>query len=61
MTATFSRNLTCRKFEGNFGEAVEQDERLCDEVETVRKFTYLSDMVSAGGDCDAAVTVRTRC
>ena len=40
---------------------MEQDERLCDEVETVRKFTYLSDMVSAGGDCDAAVTVRTRC
>ena len=34
---------------------------LCDEVKTVRKFTYLSDRVSAGGGRDAAVTVRIRC
>ena len=38
---TFSRNLTCRKCEGNIGEAVEQEVRLCDEVETVMEFTYL--------------------
>ena len=31
------------KCEGNIGEAVEQDEKLCDEVETVREFTYLGD------------------
>ena len=36
VTPRFSRNLECRKFEGNIGEAVEQEEKLCDEVETVR-------------------------
>ena len=40
---------------------MEQEETLCDEVETVRKFTYLGDRVFAGGGCEAAVTARTRC
>ena len=40
---------------------MEQEEKLCDEVETVREFTYLCDRVSAGGNYEAAVTVRTRC
>ena len=31
-----------------FGEAVEQEEKLCDEVETVREFTYLGDRMKAG-------------
>ena len=35
MTQKFSRNFTCRKCEGNIGEAVEQEEMLCDEVETL--------------------------
>ena len=39
----FSRNITCRKCEENIGEAVEQEEKLCDEVERVQKFTYLGD------------------
>ena len=43
-----SINFTCRKCEWNIGEAVEQEEKLCDEVETVRKFTYLGVKVSAG-------------
>ena len=30
-------------------------------METVRGFTYAGDRVSAGGGCEAAVTVRTRC
>ena len=59
VTQKFSRNLACRKCEGNIGQAVEQEEMLCDEVETVREFTYLSDMVSAGGGCEAAVTATT--
>ena len=42
-------------------EAVRQEEKLCDEVETVREFTYLGDKVSASGGCEAAVTARTRC
>ena len=40
---------------------MEQEEKLCDEVETVREFTYLCDRVSAGGGCEAAVPARTRC
>ena len=40
---------------------MEQEEKLSDEVETVREFTYLGDRVSAGGGCEAAVTARTRC
>ena len=39
---------------------MEQEEKLCDEMETVRKFTCLGDRVSAGGGCEAAVTARTR-
>ena len=35
VTTKFSRNFVCRKCEGNIGEAVEQEEKLCDEVETV--------------------------
>ena len=57
----FSRNFACRKYEGNIGEAVEQEEKLCDEVEAVRKFAYVGDRVSAGGGCEAAVTARTGC
>ena len=40
---------------------MEQDEKLCDEVETVSEFTYLGDRVGAGRECEAAVTDRTRC
>ena len=61
MTPKSSRNPTCRKCDGDIGEAVKQEERLCDEVETEREFTYLGDRVSAGGGCEAAVTARTRC
>ena len=34
---------------------MEQDEKLCDEVETVRQFTWFGDRLSAGGGCEAAV------
>ena len=61
MTPKFSRILTCRRCKGNNGEAVELEEKLCDEVETGREFTYLGDRASAGGGCEAAVTARTRC
>ena len=32
-------------------EAMDQEEKLCDEVEAVREFTYLGDRVSAIGGC----------
>ena len=60
-TPMVSRNFTCRKCEGNIGETVELEDKLCDAVETVWKFIYLGDRVSAGGGCEAAVTARTRC
>ena len=40
---------------------MEQEEKLCDEVETIREFTHLGDRVSVGGGCEAVVTARTRC
>ena len=55
MIPMFSRRFAGRKCEGNIVEAVEQEERLCDKVETVMEFTYLGDWVSAGGGCEAAV------
>ena len=57
----FSRHFTCRKCEGNIEEAVEQEEKLFDKMKTVRDLTYFGDKISAGGGCEAAVTVRTRC
>ena len=34
-----------RKCEGNAGEAVEQEGKLCDEVEAVRELIYLDHML----------------
>ena len=49
VTPKISRNFTCRKCEGNIVQAVEQEEKLCGEVENVREFTYLDDRVSVVG------------
>ena len=59
MILKFSRNTTCRKYERNIVEVVEQGQKIYDEVEPVNEFTYLGDSVSAGGGCEAAVTART--
>ena len=40
---------------------MEQEEKLCDYVDTVSEFTYLGDRMSAGGGCEAALSARTRC
>ena len=56
-----SRHFTHRICKGNIGDMVEQEKKLCDEVETVREFMCLGDRVSAGGGCVAVVTARTRC
>ena len=61
VTPKFSRYLACIKCEGNIGEALEKEEKLCDEVETVRKLTYIGYRENAGGGREAAVTARTRC
>ena len=57
VTPKFNRNFTCKfKSERNIREAVEQEEKLCDEVEAVWEFTYLGDRVSVSGGCEAAVS-----
>ena len=35
-------------------------EELCEEVEMVRGFCYLGDMVNSSGSCEAALTARAR-
>ena len=48
VTLTFSSNFACKQCEWYIGDAVEQEEKLCDKVKTVRGFTYHGDRVSAG-------------
>ena len=50
-----------QKCEGDIGEEVEQEEKLCDEVGKVGEVKYHGNRVSAGGGCEAAATARTRC
>ena len=38
---------------------MEQDAKLCDEVDTVKEFTYIGDRESAGGGCEDSVNART--
>ena len=45
---------------GSTGEAVEQEEELCNEKKPVREFTYLGGRVSAGGGYEPAATTGTR-
>ena len=40
---------------------MEQEEKLCDKVETVSEFTYLGERAGAVGGCEVVVTARTRC
>ena len=56
MSPMFSRNFACQKCEGDIGKSVEQEEKLCDEVATVWKFTHLGDRESAGRGCEAVLT-----
>ena len=56
----YTRDYTCSKCEGNMGEAVEQEVKSCDKVETVREFTNLGERVSEGGGCETVVAARTR-
>ena len=61
VTAELSQKIYGRKCGRNIGEAVEQEEKSCVEVETVKVFTYLGDRVSTSGECEVAVIARTRC
>ena len=48
----------CRSVVNNFKGSA--DEKVCDGVETVSKFTYLGDRLNATGGCETAVTARSR-
>ena len=61
LTSKFQRKFTCIGCDGNIGEVVEQEVKLCNKVETVSELTCLGDRMSAGERCEAAVTARTRC
>ena len=55
VTPKLSINFACRKCEGNIGERMEKEEKLCSEVEAVREFTFICKMVCGG--CEAAIIV----
>ena len=61
VTAKILRNFAFWRSDENIGEAMEHEEKLCDEMETVRELTYIGKRVSADGGCEAAVTARARC
>ena len=46
---------------GNIEKAVEQEEKLSDEMESVRELTYLGDKMSIVGGYEAVETVRGSC
>ena len=56
-----NKNFVCKKCRSevkNFKGSA--DEKLCDDVETVSKFTYLGDRLNATSGCEMAVTARSR-
>ena len=56
-----NKNFVCKKCRSmvkNFKGSA--DEKLCDGVETVSKFTYLHDRLKATGGCETVVTARSR-
>ena len=56
-----TRFSVCSKCEKGAGAgAEEQQEVMCDEVETVKGFCYLGNRLNASGGCEAAVTAKTR-
>ena len=55
-----NKNFVCKKYRSvvnNFKGSA--DEKLCDGVETVSKFTYLGHRLNATGGCETAVTARS--
>ena len=60
VTRSFARYFVCRRCTGA-GEGTEEPvEVLCDELETVKRFCYLKDRLSANDGCETAVTSRVR-
>jgi len=60
VTPRLAKDFVCRRCDKGVGEMEQQVEKLCDEVETVKEFSYLGDRVDGSGGCEAAVTARAR-
>ena len=60
VTSRLGRDFVCGRCKKQADELAEPVEQLCEEVETVRGFSYLGDRVNASGGCEAAVTARAR-
>ena len=59
-TCSSARDFVCRR-RTDVGDGLEEPvEVLCDEVETVKGFSYLGDRLNASGGCETAVTSRVR-
>ena len=54
------KNFVCKKCRSVIKNFKVPDEKLCDGVETVSKFTYLGDSLNATGGYKTAVTARSR-
>ena len=55
-----NRNFVCKKCRSVVKNFKGSDEKLCDGVETVSKFTCLGDRLNATGECETAVTAKSR-
>ena len=55
-----NKNFVCKKCRSVVKNFKRPNEKLCDGVETVSKFTYLGDRLNATGVCKTAVTARSK-
>ena len=55
-----NKDFVCKKCRSVVKNFKESDEKLCDGVETVSKFTYLGDRLNATDGCETEVTARLR-
>ena len=60
VSCSFAQQFICRRCE-DIGDGKEEPvEVLCDEVETVKGFCYLTDRLIASGGCETVVTARVK-
>ena len=55
-----NKNFVCKKCTSVVKNFKGPDEKLCDGLETITKFTYLGDRLNTTGGCEIAVTARSR-
>ena len=60
VSVCLNKDFVRKKCRGAVKNFKGSDEKLCDGVETVSKFTYLGDRLNATDGCEAAVTARSR-